>query len=464
MIKFPMWSTFAKVSDLNYRTSQTAVRALHRYSAVIGWITLTLGAITVAGWLSGSAALAGLFIGLPPMHGFTGLGFSLLGTCLLVIRYQRRWGEQLSLVAAVILLGFALSSLAIHAGWLDSRITSWTLSTPHGLMTAPMPMTSCVVFILFSLRVLSFHRLRSVRVVDAISLMLLAASMIALATLGVSIARNDALSSIPATPMGAALMFANALAWIAVRPSTPLAWIVVARGSGGTVARYLLLPALMLPLIYAWLIQWARNALAMDDTLLISLTAFITGGTASFLVWHVAVFSERNEQKRQELGRLTRAASTDGLTGLANRRSFDETLLHLLKHHADQGRAFSLLLLDLDHFKSYNDSFGHPAGDEVLRRVGTLLPESLRGGDMAARYGGEEFAVLLSDCTAPSALRTAERIRLGFTLDPWPHRPVTVSIGVTQSRAGDTAERLIERADQALYAAKQQGRNRVASA
>jgi diguanylate cyclase (GGDEF)-like protein len=125
-------------------------------------------------------------------------------------------------------------------------------------------------------------------------------------------------------------------------------------------------------------------------------------------------------------------------------------------------RPLSLILLDVDHFKKFNDTFGHPAGDEALRQVARILLEQTRTADFVARYGGEEFVVLLSDTDQEGALLTAERLRARLEAAAWSRAPLTASLGVAtlQERTPRGSE-LTEQADQALYASKQQGRNRV---
>jgi diguanylate cyclase (GGDEF)-like protein len=159
---------------------------------------------------------------------------------------------------------------------------------------------------------------------------------------------------------------------------------------------------------------------------------------------------------------LSELASIDELTGTKNRRRFREDL-ELLFGQADRMAApLSLIMLDLDHFKEYNDSFGHPAGDDVLHWTGSILRTTVRDLDLVARYGGEEFAVLLPTTDAGEARDVAERLRSAIACRPWPHRRVTASLGV--ATAGPTtadAATLVDQADYALYQSKQAGRNQV---
>ncbi|MBV9470207.1 MAG: sensor domain-containing diguanylate cyclase, partial [Abitibacteriaceae bacterium] len=156
---------------------------------------------------------------------------------------------------------------------------------------------------------------------------------------------------------------------------------------------------------------------------------------------------------------------TDGLTGLNNHRVFQERLEAEFRTTLRYGTPLSLLLLDIDCFKEYNDRFGHPAGDEVLKMVAHTLRDYARATDCAARYGGEEFALILPLTGAAEALATAERIRTSIEQMAWPQRAITVSIGAcTHTASIQSKAELVAAADQALYRAKAQGRNCVVSA
>jgi diguanylate cyclase (GGDEF)-like protein len=171
-------------------------------------------------------------------------------------------------------------------------------------------------------------------------------------------------------------------------------------------------------------------------------------------------------QKEAQLA-LERLAMRDGLTGLANRRCLDQTLRNELELARRSRHPLSVLLIDIDHFKRYNDTHGHPAGDECLKRVAMVLSGQVRTYDLAARYGGEEFVVILPNQALQGAAAVAERIRRAVerSIAAAPMaggERVTVSIGAACTGAGlDAPEGLIARADAALYRAKEAGRNRV---
>jgi diguanylate cyclase len=156
-------------------------------------------------------------------------------------------------------------------------------------------------------------------------------------------------------------------------------------------------------------------------------------------------------------------ARTDALTGLVNRRAFDDEINRCFSAYRRQGRTFSIVLLDLDHFKKWNDSFGHQAGDQLLTRVAAILQDNAREMDLVARYGGEEFALILPGTTLPDATLVAERIRntiaqTNFGTDK-EEASMTISAGTAEVGPEDSTTTLVSRADTALYQAKASGRN-----
>ena len=165
---------------------------------------------------------------------------------------------------------------------------------------------------------------------------------------------------------------------------------------------------------------------------------------------------------QEKIGEFAQLSITDPLTGLLNRRYIEERLAEEINRVGRSSDPLSFLMLDVDEFKSYNDRFGHPAGDEALRIVGAILKETVRGADVAARYGGEEFSVLLPETSSTEAKVIADRIRVRVEQTVFPARKVTISIGIaTLSETIRTPEELISAADKALYSAKGKGRNNV---
>ncbi len=174
------------------------------------------------------------------------------------------------------------------------------------------------------------------------------------------------------------------------------------------------------------------------------------------------MIKEQRTQLQTMNQQLEHLAVTDGLTGLSNHRRFQELLEESVGHHSRTGKPFSLLLMDIDYFKKFNDDFGHQVGDEVLKAVSAALKRTARDYEHPARYGGEEFAILLSECDASTSLIVAERFREVISSIPFSQRQITASFGISTSLDGSLAGRvLINRADEALYASKRNGRNRV---
>ncbi|TGD75675.1 GGDEF domain-containing protein [Mangrovimicrobium sediminis] len=179
---------------------------------------------------------------------------------------------------------------------------------------------------------------------------------------------------------------------------------------------------------------------------------------------------ERNRQLRDARQQLTCLANIDELTGLGNRRMANSALNDEINRARRTGACLSLVMLDVDCFKAYNDTYGHPAGDRVLQRLADLMQRATtRAGELVARFGGEEFILILPGACAETALRTAERLRQLVEEEAIPHAGspqfgvITVSQGLLTLEPGTDAQpgELVSRADQALYRAKQLGRNRV---
>ncbi|XOK60393.1 diguanylate cyclase [Paenibacillus elgii] len=162
---------------------------------------------------------------------------------------------------------------------------------------------------------------------------------------------------------------------------------------------------------------------------------------------------------QKQTDQLTHAAMTDSLTGLTNRRTFES----IVSQWTEKQQPFALIVMDIDRFKSINDTYGHQAGDEVLKHLARILTSSVRSNDVCCRYGGEEFVVLLPFTTAPDAWITAERVRIAFETRENPLGiPLTVSLGIADYPShAESPELLFQRADHALYQAKEAGKNRT---
>jgi len=198
-----------------------------------------------------------------------------------------------------------------------------------------------------------------------------------------------------------------------------------------------------------------------------SLVGLATGVLCLIVLWLTWLLSRELRLRLRAEEELAELAATDSLTGLANRRALDESLQREWARAQRSGKPLSLLMIDADHFKAFNDRHGHPVGDQALRRLAQVIGDSIRRpGDMAARYGGEEFAVVLPETDEHGALNLAQKIRAAMAAQaPFKGdaQAITVSIGAstTSPPSEGTVEQLLRKADQALYRAKHEGRNRA---
>jgi diguanylate cyclase (GGDEF)-like protein len=193
---------------------------------------------------------------------------------------------------------------------------------------------------------------------------------------------------------------------------------------------------------------WARRHRASDELVA---AARALAASAAVALERARLVQEIERRRVTESG-LRELCERDPLTGVLNRRAWDQLLAGALRKHT---QPLFVALIDLDHFKDFNDRYGHPAGDALLRRAAAAWRSPVRANDVLARYGGEEFAVLLAGCEDDIALEIAERLRLAMIDEQ------TISIGLARWDGRETAARLVERADRALYGAKHAGRNRV---
>jgi len=185
---------------------------------------------------------------------------------------------------------------------------------------------------------------------------------------------------------------------------------------------------------------------------------------------HLSRSAGEMETLRRDLVNTRKEAMTDALTGIGNRKYFDSKLREAATGSMETGEAMSLLMVDIDHFKGFNDHFGHQAGDQVLTMVARTLVDSVKGQDTVARYGGEEFGIVLPRTELEGAATLATQICTALAVRPTRRKspteefgPVTVSIGLAVYRLGEPLTVLIDRADAALYRAKSEGRNRAVS-
>jgi len=347
--------------------------------------------------------------------------------------------------------------IGIDTMWFDDP-ASQALGRPPGRMSQ----VSAIAFLLLAGAAIASCRLRAIRVAQWLALAVIAIALFALSALGYrGLEQGVELPFSPVAVHTALMLMMLALGWLAARPDVGIMRVLSAPSAGGAVARRALLPSLLIPSLVSYLAQRLQALGYVSTDATITLLAVTSGGLVAWIIWSVSVLLDRVEREKRITSHLREDASTDELTQLGNRRAFQVAISGLLARRRVEDAVVSLLMLDLDRFKSFNDTFGHVAGDGALRRVGQLLRSALRPGDVAARFGGEEFAVLLPGIDGERAVLVAERIRRDFHVADWPDRALTASIGVAQCQAGDDEATLLARADRAMYAGKAGGRDRV---
>ncbi len=452
------------MSSVPFHQAPRIVSGFIQFSRVVALLMIAVALIVLAGWCWGVPLMTTMLPGQPPMQATAAITFALSGASLLLSPGSVSWRLRLASLLSLTVLVIGLVSLAEFLGVVgqgfDPLIDDSVARQP-GLHPARMAELTALGFVFLGGLGLLVSLRRWLYLREAFAIGLLAIAMIVLASYGIALAGKTQLL-VGRVPIHAALLLLlSALGWMSSAPTTGLTRVATADTVGGAVARRLLLPALLLPVVFALMFELLRTRLGIPEALAFAAMALFSGGTVASLAWWVANLLDKLERQRRESTRLRTDAGTDTLTGLANRRTFDDALANLLHGQREQDAAFCLLMLDLDKFKTYNDTFGHTGGDEVLRITGRLLHASVRPSDRVARYGGEEFAVLLPNTGIAQAGEVAARILEAFRDFAWPQRPITISIGIAQSTAGDTATTLIQRADAALYAAKHGGRNRA---
>ncbi|MGN6329949.1 MAG: diguanylate cyclase domain-containing protein [Rhodanobacter sp.] len=450
-----------------FHQNAAAVRGFVVFSRVVAVLIGTVALVVLAGWCLGVPLLTTLVPGQHAMKANAAIAFALSGLALFLTQdfVPPRWrlGPWLSIVVAgigAVTLGEYLWSLDPGFDHLFDDPVARAAGLPPGRMAVPAAFALTLLGVLGLL--VSTQRYLVLR--ETIATVLLAIVVTGLASYAVALAGKIG-GPFAQVPLPTLLMLLLAvLGWLSSSPTTGLTRVATADTFGGALARRLLLPSLLLPVIFVFVLELLQSLLGLPETLAFAFVALGSGGAVAGLVWWVASLLDKLERQRMESALLRNDADTDVLTGLANRRAFDGALARLLHGQRERDTVFSLLMLDLDRFKAYNDDYGHLAGDQVLRITGHLLRAALRPSDRAARYGGEEFVLLLPEADAAGAREVAERILHAFRGFAWPQRAVTVSIGVAQAVSGDTAADLIQRADAALYAAKRAGRDQAAMA
>jgi len=420
------------------------------------------GAVLLGGWLLNRNVLQSVLPGLSAMKPNAAAAIVALGIAL-ALTVNGHSFRALGDAAAAIALALGLGTLAEHAlNWdagIDWLLFKDTVTLPAAFSARPSIATALMITLLGA-ALLCARRpwLQLLKTFAGSTTVLIAWAVLNAYLFGAQVLLDGTWLSSGALHTVAIMLFLGT----GVLAAEPVSWpisTVLAKSTGGIVCRWLLPPAILAPPLLGWFLSHEGVLDLFPKELDWALYA-----AASSLgsVWLILLLAHRITLLEAERTAATELSQHDPLTGLANRRAFDTFLLEnfaLAKRHR---HALSLVLLDVDRFKSYNDAYGHPAGDELLKALGALLASLARATDLVARIGGEEFALVLPETGLGGAQVLAECVRTEIERSSLFRRTVTVSVGITaMAPATSSVATLIQDCDVALYRAKEAGRNQV---
>lgn len=439
-------------------------RVLRVLLVITGSLAAAVGCLVLlGGWVLGIGALKSVFPGLATMKANTALGIAALGAGLSLCAGGGRLCS-LGKLAAGFAMAIGLTTLAEYAFHWNAGIDQLLFTDPDSPAHPGRPgIATALCLALLGAALLCARRpaLYAVKSVTGV-----AGTLVAWATVNGYIFGAEGLQSVPLfSTVALHTAVISLLLGLGVLAAEPTFWPIRAtleKSAGGVVCRWLLPTAILAPPTLGWLLGHA----AMFAIYPAGLRWALYSAVASLgSVWLVMLLASRITAMDAERTAATELSRHDALTGLANRRAFDAFLLENFNLARRHRHALSLLLLDIDRFKSYNDAYGHPAGDELLRTLAGLLLSVGRETDLPARIGGEEFALVLPETDLAGAEALAERVRAAVERSTSFRRPVTVSVGIAALGEETTGvAMLVHDCDAALYQAKGAGRNRVSVA
>lgn len=438
----------------------TTMRSLAVFGVSVGCAAVLVGwLVLVGGWAFGMSALKSVLPGMNAMTPNTAAGIVTLGMGLALVTYGRS-SHFVGEVAAAVALSLGLITLAEYAiGWnagIDQLLFKDTAATFPG---RPAVATALMISLLGA-ALLCVHRpaLHLLKTFAGLSTTLIAWGSLNAYVFGGEALQEFPLFSPPALHT-AAVMF---VLGIGVLSAEPVSWPVrmaLGHGTGGVVCRGLLPPAILAPPFLGWFLT--RGGVSdflpgqIDWVLYSAIFSLGSAALIMLLAHRIALIeAERTVATEQSLH--------DALTGLPNRRAYESFLLENFNLSERHQHALSLMLLDIDGFKAYNDAYGHLAGDDLLKNLGALLSSVERETDLVARIGGDEFAVVMPETDIAGAHVLAERVRAKVERSSLFRRRVTVSVGIaTMTDRTASTSMFLQDCDAALYRAKKAGRNQI---
>ena len=423
---------------------------------------LVVSAVVLLGWALDLPALTRVMTVSTRMQAISALAF--IASAIALLDYIRHGRAGFACVVPnllVLVLGGAslleyITDVDLAIDHLFADPESVALGKPPGRMSE----LTAIGFLLLGTQGLLVSFQRGPRLAHLLAGLLLSLGAFTLTMTGYSY-HTHVIQVLPVSAPAALMLIAGTLGWLVLQRPMGIMRVAYSDSPGTVLLRWAALPALLMAPLLAIAIRAAVQLLDWDFAEVVAAVGYLSGVGACAMVIGMAWLLHHLDQQRQRSAQFQDAAYTDALTRVVNRRGLDEAIDQLLRGHRERDHGFTLLMLDLDHFKRFNDDFGHLAGDLALQITGKLLREAVRPQDIAARFGGEEFMIILPATDMPGARRAAQRLLHAFHAEEWPHRPVTVSIGITNSHLDDTPATLIARADAALYAAKSGGRDRA---
>jgi diguanylate cyclase (GGDEF)-like protein len=294
---------------------------------------------------------------------------------------------------------------------------------------------------------------------------------------------------VPLSPLSALCFLLLAISLLLIRAERGFMRLFVGQTMGSQMIRWLLPTLILVFISIGWLCRQGNLLNLYNDQFEISILIFNTLLlSCALMIWQARIqhgqellrqraqhalllnnqqlekkVQQRTEELHQLMQKLETLSLTDSLTGLANRRAYEQRIAFELEQKQRYQRSPAIVMIDVDYFKKFNDDFGHQTGDVVLTEVAQLLKNNARTTDLVCRYGGEEFIVILPDTSLNDGLAIAERFRHAIAVHAWSPRVVTISAGVASLQGNDSLQQLLNNADAALYSAKAAGRNRVMS-